>query len=750
MKKIKFGVKGMSCAACVAHVEASAGKVCGRENVSVSLLTNSITVTAEDGVNEKVLFNDLKKALKKGGYTLVSDSADTEASDKTENRRAFVKLILSCAITAVLMYVAMGAMIGLPTLTLLNDHRVSACVQLALTLAVVALNFKFYKNGFSALVRLSPNMDSLIAIGSCASLAYGTAMLVMIFVAFSRGDAQAVHEYAHGLYFESAAMILTLVSLGKTLEGRAKANARAAIGKLASMLPDTVTVLKDGKTQTVPVSELRVGDVVGIKAGETLPADGVIIVGEGSFDESALSGESIPVEKGVGNSVSAVCTLVGGYVEIRIEKIGKDTALARIIALLEDAASSKAPIERLADRVSKVFVPVVISISLATLAVWLIATRDVSRALDCAVSVLVISCPCALGLATPTAVMVGTGRGAARGILFKSAQALENLHTVKYFLTDKTGTLTEGKPSVTDIIAVDGTQAELLRAAYSAEAMSSHPLASAVCREAEARGIEKAQTSDFVNTVGMGITAVLDGKTCLVGRTDFVARAVADIDKLQRAESIIGELEAVGKTAVCVCLDGRVLGVIGIADKIRTDSVRAISELKRRGIRTVMLTGDNPRTANAVATECGIDEVYAQLLPEDKEKKIAEYRSRGRCAMAGDGINDAPALAAADIGIAIGAGTDVAIDCADVVLSKNSLCDAVGAISLSSAAVRVIKQNLFWALLYNCVCIPVAAGVLYPILGLTLSPMIASAAMSFSSVCVVLNSLRLRKKKIFE
>lgn len=738
----------MSCAACVAHVEASAAKVCGKENVSVSLLTNSISVTVPDETSEKELFSELKKALKKGGYTLVADSAERKGIEREEQKKSLARLVISCILTVLLMYVAMGHMLGLPTPSILSEPLVSASVQLCITLPVIIINFKFFKNGFSALLRLSPNMDSLIAIGSGASLIYGTVMLALIAASTAKGDAEAAHRYAHGLYFESAAMILTLVSLGKTLEGRARASAQAAVGRLASMLPDTAHVLRDGVEVDIPLSEIAVDDIITVKAGETIPVDGIIVEGTGAFDESALSGESIPVEKTVGGEANAVCTLVSGYIKIRATRVGKDTTLSKIIGLLEDAASSKAPIARLADKVSRIFVPAVMGISLVTLAVWLIATRDLPRALDCAVSVLVISCPCALGLATPTAVMVGTGRGAAKGILIKSAEALENLHSVKYFLTDKTGTLTEGKPSVTDIISVDCTDAELLSTAAAAEAMSSHPLASAVCQEAQSQDLHYPDASDFENVLGMGIRATVGGKPCLIGKPEFLRSGGVSDTSLSLAEEKMATLEAQGKTAVCVSHGGKLMGIIGIADKIREDSVAAIAELKALGIEAVMLTGDNELTANAVAAECGIERVYARLLPADKEARIAEFSKNGRTAMVGDGINDAPALAAADIGIAIGAGTDVAIDCADVVLSKSSLCDAVHAIKLSGATVRIIKQNLFWALIYNAVCIPVAAGALYPLLGITLSPMIASAAMSFSSVCVVLNSIRLRYKKL--
>ncbi len=741
MKKIKFGVKGMSCSACVAHVEHSAAKICGKENVSVSLLTNSITVTVEDTTDERALFSELKKALKKGGYTLLADSDNTRSADAYNNKNALIRLVFSSILTIILMYVAMGHMLGLPIPDALTEPLVSASLQLVICLPVIILNFKFFKNGASALVHLSPNMDSLIAIGSGASFVYGLVMLVLIAVAVSNADEHMAHEYAHGLYFESAAMILTLVSLGKTLEGRAKANAHSAIGKLSGMLPDSVKVERDGKQLDIPISELALDDIISVKAGETIPADGVIIEGSSAVDESALTGESIPVEKHVGDAVNAVCTLTGGYIKIKVTSVGKDTALAKIISLLEEAAASKAPIARMADKVSKIFVPAVMAISLLTLTLWLIITKDPARALDCAVAVLVISCPCALGLATPTAIMVGTGRGASEGILIKSAEALENLHSVKYFLTDKTGTLTEGKPYVTDIFTNEVSEDELMRVAYCAESMSSHPLALAVCQRALEMGIKKLDGEAFENSVGMGIKIVLDGKVCLIGKPEY---ACTDGEQAELSARLAEKLEAQGKTAICVSREKAFLGVIGVADKIRKDSVSAISSLKKKGITPVMLTGDNEITAQAVARECGIEEVYSRLLPDEKEQKIAEFSQKGSCAMVGDGINDAPALARADIGIAIGAGTDVAIDCADVVLTKNSLTDAVRAIELSHSTIKIIKQNLFWALIYNTVCIPVAAGVLFPAFGITLSPMLASAAMSLSSVCVVLNSLRLK------
>jgi len=750
MKKLRFTVKGMSCAACVAHVEHAAAKVCGKENIQVSLLTNSLTVLAEDGTKEDALFSALQKSLSAAGYGLEREGAKKEDAAKKEWRRSLTRLIISGVLTLLLMYVAMGHMIGLPVPSVItNNGVIFGLVQLAICLPVILLNFHFYRNGFFALFHGAPNMDSLIAIGSCASLVYGMVAVCLMGWGTYVGDTELIHQYHHNLYFESAAMILTLVSLGKTLEGRAKANAAEAVSRLASMMPEVATVEREGETLTLPLSEVVVGDVVLVREGEIIPVDGAVLSGNGWVDESAISGESIPVEKGEGDEVTAVCTLTSGFLRIRTQKVGSDTALSRIIGLIEDAAASKAPIARIADKVSGIFVPVVIGISVVTAAVWLIATRDVATALNCAISVLVISCPCALGLATPTAVMVGISRGASRGILIKSSEALEHLHSVRYFLTDKTGTLTEGHPSVTDVFPLDGDETALLYYAAGAEAMSTHPLASAVVRRAQEMGISLPPTEDYRSTLGMGIRSRIDGVDCMVGTPTLLEREGVSIPDADALREGLSRLETEGKTAVCVAADGRLLGWIGIADHLREDSIQAIQAMKKMGITPVMLTGDNERTAAAIAKECGIEEVYARLRPEEKEQKIREYAALGRCAMVGDGINDAPALAAADIGIAIGAGTEVAIDSADVVLSGNSLRDAVTAISLSRATLRCIKQNLFWALIYNTVCIPVAAGVLIPFFGIALTPMIGSAAMSVSSVCVVLNSLRLRSVSIY-
>ena len=753
MKK-RYTVKGMSCAACVAHVEHSAERICGKGNISVSLLTNSLTVTTDDGADEEKLYLSLKKELKKAGYTLEREEKRGEQAD-SEYKKGIKKLIASAVITVILMTVAMGHMIGIPTPRLFTEHPyLFALLQLALTVPVIVINFKFFKNGISAIFRGAPNMDSLIAIGSGASTVYGAVAIgIMIYAEITQNTA-LLDAYRHNLYFEGAAMILTLVSLGKTLEGKAKSNAASAVKALSEMMPESASVLRDGKFCEIPISEIEIGDTVELRAGDTVAVDGVVIEGFGSMDESALSGESIPVEKTVGDSVSAACTFTSGYIKIRAERVGEQTSLLRIIRLLEYAAASKAPIARIADKVSSVFVPAVIAISVLTAVIWMITTQDVNMAFQCAVSVLVISCPCALGLATPTAVMVGTGRGARLGILIRSAEALENLHSIKYFLTDKTGTVTEGNPVVTDVVAYCDEK-RLFTVAYLAESMSSHPLAAAICRAAVERGADEVGgemlASDLKIIVGKGIKATItengNSNICLIGTPELFSDEGVFVE-----ESVISELRALeekGRTAVICTLGKDALGVIGIFDKERADSGLAIAELKKMRITPVMLTGDNERSARAICDVCGIDELHARLLPEDKERLIREYSKKGRCAMVGDGINDAPALAAADIGIAIGAGTEVAIDSSDVVLSKSSLSDAVTAISLSKATITVIKENLFWALIYNAICIPVAAGALYPAFGIALTPMIASAAMSFSSVCVVLNSLRLKYKKIY-
>ncbi len=750
MKKLRYTVKGMSCAVCVAHVEKTVNSICGEGAAIVSLLTNSVTVTVRDDTDESALFQTLKKVLKGAGYTLVrpTDSESGKNAGKEDYKRARRTLIASLIITAALMYISMGHMLSLPLPAFItSDARVFALLQIALTLPVLILNRKFFKNGFFALINRAPNMDSLIALGSSAAFIYGIFAIVMIFISTANGDAETLHSYRHDLYFESAAMILTLVSLGKTLEGKARGAAADAIGKLARMLPDKVKVRRNGTETEISISEVAVGDEIILKAGEIIPTDALIIEGACAVDESMLSGESIPIEKAQGDRISAACTVVAGYAVARTEKIGADTAHSKIIALLEDAAASKAPIARVADKISAVFVLAVMLISLITAVIWGIVS-GAEDAFRYAISVLVISCPCALGLATPTAVMVGTALGAEHGILIKSAAALESLGSVKYFMTDKTGTLTEGRPRLTDIISQNDVEdSELLAAAYTAETLSAHPLAMAVCEAAKERGVEAWDAENFRSVTGRGILADTKNGKIVIGRPEFlISEGFCDADGEFILESI-KELENKGKTAVCVGYGDRTLGVLGIADAPREDSVEAVRALSKMGIVTVMLTGDNERAARAIGEHCGIDEVYASLLPEDKERIIREHKAAGISAMVGDGINDAPALVSADIGIAIGAGTEVAIDSADVVLSRNSIKDAASAIKLSRATMRTIKENLFWALIYNSVCIPIAAGA-FAAFGISISPMIASAAMSFSSICVVLNSIRLKRKNI--
>lgn len=757
MKK-RYKVKGMSCAACVAHVEKAAEKVCGKGSVKVSLMTNSITVDIEEG-NEEKTYLTLRKALKSGGYVLERESAEgargAENAENEEYRKSVRRLVASVIITAVLMIVAMGHMVGIPMPRVLEEQPyLFAILQLALAIPVIVINFKFFRNGFFALFKGAPNMDSLIAIGAGASTVYGAVAIGIMIYGEITQNAELVNTYRHNLYFEGAAMILTLVSLGKMLEGRARANAASAIKGLSKMMPESASVLRDGAFVEVPIEEIKVGDIIELRAGDTVPADGKVVEGACSVDESAISGESIPTEKTVGDGVQTACAITNGYVKIKAEKVGEETALLRIIRMLEDAAASKAPIARIADKVSAVFVPAVIAISVLTAVCWLAVAKNVNMAFQCAISVLVISCPCALGLATPTAITVATGRGARLGILIRSAEALENLHSVKYFLTDKTGTLTEGKPVVTDVVAFCDEK-RLFRIAYLAESMSAHPLASAICNAASERGCDKSDDGIYATDIeliaGKGIKALIHenekSNICLIGRPELFSQQ--EISVSENALSALKSLEEKGRTAVICYLGEAPLGVLGIFDKERADSQKAIAELKKMNVTPAMLTGDNERSARAVCDSCGIDEYRARLLPSDKEKIIREFSQKGLTAMVGDGINDAPALATADVGIAIGAGTDIAIDSADVVLVNSSLCDAVTAISLSRATVTVIRENLFWALIYNAICIPIAAGALYSSLGLALTPMLASAAMSFSSVCVVLNSIRLKYKKIY-
>ena len=763
--RLHYEIKGMTCAACVAHVERAIGKVIGEgESANVSLLTNSVSLVVDDGTNVKGLESRLAASVKQAGYELVTEKQENKIENK-ETQKRIVNLVLSIFFTLCVMYLSMGSMVGLPAPAFLRgaENAVWMCLaQFILTIPVLILNRRFFISGARALWNRSPNMDSLICVGAGASILYGLFAFLMIVTA---KNADTVHKYLHDLYFESAAMILTLVSVGKLLEARAKDKTADAIRSLSTLAPAFVTVIKDGKETLTPIEELQKEDVFLIRAGERIPADGVVLSGSGTVDESALTGESMPVEKSEGNEVRAACILLSGALTVRAERVGEDSSLARIIRLLEDAASSKAPIARVADKVSAVFVPIVMAISALTLIVWLIATSNIEQALRSAISVLVISCPCALGLATPTAITVGIGRAAKKGVLFRSAEAMEKFCSVKTIVFDKTGTLTEGKPALTDLYAYNTPAEDVLRLSASVEHLSSHPLAAAVCRGAEDYGITKFETvTNFESLTGVGALGTVDGKSIRIGKPsdDLLSQIKKNEKATEKQEKTAFSLHVVqkngisdirediqllenqGKTVVLVTLNDAPVGVLALADRIREEAKETIQNLKKDGLSSLMLTGDNERTAAAISQEAGLDGYRAGLLPEDKERIVREISATSVCAMVGDGINDAPALTRADIGIAIGAGTEVAIDCADVVLSGNTLSGVADALRLSRATLRVIKQNLFWALFYNAICIPVAAGVFYPILGWQLSPMLASAAMSFSSLFVVSNALRLR------
>lgn len=746
MKKESFAVIGMTCAACVAHVERAARSVLGDAPFTVSLLSGSITVTLPDEVSTETVFKKLALSLSRAGYGLERrDEKRDEERAVAERRRESVRLILSISLTALLMAVAMWHMTPLPLPAIFDGTRYPTLfyvIQAVLTGAVLVLQRHFFRNGFSALFHGVPNMDSLVALGSASATVYGIIAGVFIVVGSTTGNMALVHQYLHQLYLESAAMILTLVSVGKYLEGRARHRAAGAVRALMAEEPKTARLITDNGECEVPLDTLSVGDLVRVPTGEKIPADGVIKTGEGSVNEAMLTGESLPRTVHEGDRVSGATVLEEGVLTVQIDRPVEDSALRRIAALLEQTAATKAPAARLADKVSAVFVPVVIGIAVLTAIVWLITTRDVSLAFRTAVSVLVISCPCALGLATPTAITVGSGRAARFGILFKSAEVLETLAGTKYLLTDKTGTLTRGEMTVTDRIILSGEETDVLVLAASIEALSSHPVARPIAALSEIR----LPLSSLTNHTGRGLTAVAeDGETVYAGNLSLfdalTGAPVPDAALAARAESLAAE----GKSVVLVAKGDTVLGLFAVADTLREDSKHAIDVLKKLGVQTVMLTGDHPAVAEKIAAEAGLNAYRAGLLPADKERIVREYTAKGTTAMVGDGINDAPALAGADVGIAIGAGTGVAVESAGVVLAGNSLVDAAAAIEIGRATKRNIAQNLFWALGYNCICIPVAAGVLYPAFGVLLTPMIASAAMSVSSVFVVCNALRLSR-----
>lgn len=733
-----FDVTGMSCAACSAHVEKSVRAVDGVREASVNLLQNSMKVDFDE---TKTDTDAIIAAVKGGGYgASVKGAAKTEAKPEDGGRRSMkLRIIVSAAFLIPLMYISMGHMFGLPFLSVFDRTENAAAfafTQFLLTLPIIGVNIKYFTNGFRSLFRGAPNMDSLIAIGSAASEIYGIAAIYIIAHALGTGDHELVHDMMMNLYFESAAMILTLITLGKYLETRAKGKTSDAIEKLVRLMPDTATVLRGGVETEVKTDEIRPGETVIVKAGSAIPLDGIVTEGRAAVDESAITGESIPAEKSAGDSVTGATVSKSGYMKIEVTRTGSDTTLAKIISLVEEASSSKAPIARLADKIAGVFVPIVIGIAAAAFIVWMIAGAQFSFALNMAISVLVISCPCALGLATPTAIMVGTGRGANYGILVKSAEALETLHNVDTAVFDKTGTITAGKPAVTDIIPNGVSETELLTYAGAIEAKSEHPLSIAISERCGGMSLPEAE--DFVQLEGRGLRCTADGEEILAGNAELMRDS-----GISFSES--GALSAEGKTQLYFARGGRFIGTIAVADEIKENSANAIEELKSMDIRAIMITGDNEVTARAVAKRAGIEEVIAGVMPADKDRHIRMIQSQGSCAaMVGDGINDAPALMRADVGIAIGAGTDIAIESADIVLMHNDIADVPRAVKLSRAVIKNIKENLFWAFFYNVCGIPIAAGVLFPAFGLKLNPMIGALAMSFSSVFVVSNALRLR------
>lgn len=734
----QFAVTGMTCAACSAHVEKAVSRLSGVQSAPVNLMLGSMTVTYDE---KAVTEGDIIAAVKAAGYgaspASQTDQGQLRRDQDAALRRRKKHLIWSVVFLVPLFYLSMGHMMGLPLPQVLHTHPLLlACLQLALVIPILILNRNYFTVGFSRLVKLSPNMDSLVAVGAAAGLVYSLIEMGLL----AAGQVSGMPD----LYFESAGMILTLVTVGKYLEERSRGKTTGAISALLALAPESAVVRRQGQELTIPTEEIVAGDTVIVRQGGRIPVDGVITDGHAAVDESAITGESLPVEKVPGDAVTSATVTSSGYLELRATRVGGDTTLSQIIRLMEEAASSKAPIARLADRISGIFVPAVMAISLTAALLWaFVGGMDVRFCLSIAIAVLVISCPCALGLATPVAIMVGTGQAAQQGILIKSAESLELLHKVQTVVLDKTGTVTMGQPRVTDILCAPGvTEEELLCVAASAEKPSEHPLAHAIVEESQARHIPLCPVSGFRSVPGGGIQATLSGEAVLAGNAGYLAQNGVSLAAM---EADAHRLAEDGKTPLFFAESGHLLGCVAVADVVKPDSAKAIAALRRMGRRVVLLTGDNQRTANAIARQIGVDQVIAQVLPQDKAKCVAQLQQQGqRVAMVGDGVNDAPALAQADVGLAIGAGTDIAIESADVVLMKSSLLDIPAAMDLSRAVLRNIKQNLFWAFFYNSIGIPVAAGVLYPALHLTLNPMLAAAAMSLSSVCVVSNALRLR------
>ena len=742
MKKTKFDITGMTCSACQAHVEKAVKALDGVSDVNVNLLRNYMQAEYDESVTniEKII-----SAVEKAGYGASESGKKTGISSSDDNTKAMKRrLILSLCFMIPLFYLCMGHMFGLPVPSILDGHEnmmLFCLTQLLLTIPIIALNFHFFRNGFKNILYRSPNMDSLIALGASAAFVYSLYGTYMTAYHMGHGDMTAAHGFMMNLYYESCGMILTLITVGKYLESKSKGKTSDAVSALIDLSPQTALVVREEGEITIPAADLIVGDIFIVKAGGAVPCDCTVIEGSCSVDQSALTGESVPVVKNVGDTMMSASISTGGYVKCRCDRAEKDSTLSKIISLVEEASASKAPIARLADKISGVFVPIVIAIALVSAVLWLIVTGDTAAALKAAISVLVISCPCSLRLATPTAIMVAAGKGAQHGILMKSAESLETAHKITTVVLDKTGTCTEGKPKIRGIFAIGTTEKELMTYAGSLEANSSHPLAISVMNYCSEYNIDTLPCSDYKETEGGGLSGIINSRKILIGNKRLMEQNNIDISPLapkaeQEAEN--------GGIPLFIASDNKAMGMISAADPVKSASKEAVDMFRDLGIKTVMLTGDNSRTAQAICRQLGIDEVHAELLPADKTAVIRDLQKSGQCvAMVGDGINDAPALAAADVGIAVGGGQDIAIESADIVLMKNDLRDAAEAVRLGRATMRNIRQNLFWALIYNSLGIPLAAGLFYPIFHWQLNPMFGAAAMSLSSVCVVTNALRL-------
>lgn len=739
----QYNVTGMTCAACQARVEKVVSKVPGVTSVSVSLLTNSM------GVEGTALSTDIVAAVEKAGYHASVKGAEKESSQgaealaDTETPKLLKRLIISLIFLMPLMYLSMGHMMwNWPLPGFLNNNHVGmGLAQLLFTVIIMVINQRFFISGFTSLIHRAPNMDTLVAMGATAAFSYSTYALFAMTAAQTAGNNKLVMSYMHEFYFESAAMILTLITLGKTLEAYSKGKTTDALKSLMNLAPKMATVVRNGQEQIISAEQVKKGDIFLVKPGESIPVDGIVLEGNSAIDEAALTGESIPVDKAEGDNVSAATINQSGFLKCEATRVGEDTTLSQIIKMVSDAAATKAPIAKIADKVSGIFVPAVITIAVITIIGWLLAGQTVGFALARGISVLVISCPCALGLATPVAIMVGNGVGAKNGILFKTAVSLEEAGKVDIVALDKTGTITTGQPKVTDIFPADGiSEKELLEAAFALEKKSEHPLAKAIVEYGNEKKFTVPVVEDFQAVPGNGLTGTLNNKTLIGGNLLFIEKSLSISEKIKHSAE---QLASAGKTPLFFAKENRLLGMIAVADVIKEDSPQAIKELKAMGIHVVMLTGDNERTAKAIGEQAGVDNVIAGVLPDGKESVIRALGEKGKVAMVGDGINDAPALTRADIGIAIGAGTDVAMDAADVVLMKSKLADVPAAIRLSRGVLRNIHENLFWAFFYNTIGIPLAAGLLIPVLGWKLNPMFGAAAMSLSSFCVVTNALRL-------